>query len=299
MIVSFEPNNNPMHLSGMTTAESVVGAITSQLQDAVEFCSCGCDYTEYAFYHADGEPHKNDKTSILVKKFIVFEIYTFEIYKDGVLQDEITDDTYGEYFDYGSLEYDYYKGVIVDWKLVAAAFGNGIYFLRVKRTWSGDVTTIDSHNYRVMPYSPEAAENTVKIESYQNGNFALNLSFRGMRWYQSFRVAGRLFNKKAVYKSETLINSDRQRTQVYDTMETNFTLEVRFIPATISNAIIYEQMLANELLVTDYNRFAFEVYRRLPVKLESISKSEYHTKNKRGDYVFNVVTRSEGTIKTY
>jgi len=301
MIITFVTNNNPMNLSGISVVQPATAIAFTSGENQIEYCSCNdCEFYEYAFYSTDVAEHKNDKSSFLVRKVVSTETWTFKLFKEGVFKTNITNGTYGTFYDFGDLLYSNLKGLIIDWGLVANTYGNGSYMVRIEKVFAGTTTTFDSHEYRVMPYNAEVAAGTVKIQSVQNGTFlGTGYTFRNLEWEQSIRVFGMLRNKTPKVEVNEYVDSSRNRQQVYDKMVNTYTLELRMLPSFIANTIIYGQAMANELFVTDYNRYAFEVYRKLPVRLAEISSSEYYEQSRRGSFEIVLTDKSEGTIKSY
>jgi hypothetical protein len=287
-----------MNLAGMSSNATFAARSFPQTIEA-EFCSCDCDYVEYAFHDASTDAWKNDKASFLMRKIASTETWAVKILKNGQVEDTISDSTYGEYYDFGDLLYADLKGVVVYWKNVFDAFGNGDYQIRIEKTFAGNTIIKDSHYYRVRPYSFEQAKGTVKLETFQNGTFVgTGVTFRGLDWYQSMRVQGRFWNKQPKIETTEYISSNRQRTQTYDTIVNSYSMEVRNIPSFISNGIIYDQLLANEIYITDYN-INNEVYRYVPVRIQAINNAEYYRININGNFEMTFTDKSEGTIKSY
>lgn len=301
MIFTFVTNSTPMPLSGMTSVDTFIAGSTPQDLTESEFCYCGeCDYVEYAFYSSDSLPHKNDYTSVLIRKFFTGESFAIKVYKAGVYQTALTDSTYGTFYDFGDLNYAYYKGIIINWGLIAAAFGDGDYTIKVERTFSGTTTTKTSHIYRVMGYSADAAHGTVKVESYQNGNYILSdYAFRDTGWFTSLRMDGRLWNKTPMLESAVYVNSNRLHDQIYDKIINEYTLEMGVLPNYIANDVIYNQSLANEIYVTSYDKYDFDIARQLPIKVKSIEPPKYSDRSRRAVFVLKVTDRLDGIIKTY
>lgn len=288
-----------MNLAGMATTTSAAAKTFSQTIEA-EFCSNGCDYVEYALYDSGStDEWKNDKTSFLVRKGALTETWTFKLFKNGVIVATIAASTYGEYYDFASLLYSDLKGMVIYWKLVAAAFGNGDYTVRIEKTFNGVTTSTDSHIFRVVPYSFEIAKGTVRVETYQNGTFVgTGFTYRGMSWFQSMRMQGIFWDKQPKLERTEYFDSSRQRTQVWDKTVNTYKLELRNLPAYIGNAVLYDQVLANEIYITDYN-VNYEVYRKVPVRIQDYTNTEYYTINTNGNFELAFNDRAEGTIKGY
>ena len=298
MIREILTNSNPMFLTGGST--SVVATCIDVPKDSaeVEFCTCDCDFTEYALWDAGTEEHKNDSTSVLVRRIAGTETFAFKIVKGSAVVATITNDTYGKYWAFGSLTYGYYSGTRIDWKLVAQAFGNGDYKILVERTFGGNTTQAYSHVYLVRPYSPSIAKGTVKIETIQNGNYVLSETFRAMEWYQSIRLDGKLWNKQPKIETTEYVDSGRLRNQVWDKITNTYQLEVRAVPSFIGNELVYGRMMANTIYLTDYN-INYEQYRKVPMRIENIAGAKAWARSGRMAFRFELTDLSEGTIKGY
>jgi hypothetical protein len=298
LIIDFLQNSNPMNLSGISTRSTVAAKSFSQVIEA-EFCTCDCPYSELAFHSTSTDEWKNDKASFLVRRGAATEAWVFQLYKAGLLVATITSSTYGEYYDFGSLAYADLKGMVIYWKQVYDAFGNGDYTVRIEKTFGGVSVATESHTFMVRPYSFEQASGTVKLETYQNGTFvATGYTLRGVNWYQSMRMQGIFWNKQPKVETNEYFNSDRLRTQIWDKIVNTYSLELRMLPSFISNAVIYDQLLANTIYLTDYN-INNEVYRKVPVRLDGIAEAEYYQRNTAGNFEFTFNDLSEGTIKGY
>jgi hypothetical protein len=299
LIIEFTPNTNPMNLAGASSNTTFPAGAFSQTIDA-EFCMCGgCEYKEYAFHDSDGEEHKNDKTSFLVKRNNTMETYAFKLYKNGELKTTINSDALGEYYDFGDLVYTDMKGMVIYWSEVYDAYGNGNYTVNIEKTFAGTTTIKESHIYMVRDYSFDLAMETVKIESVQNGTFLLTgFTYRNLKWYQSLRVTGKLWNKQPKIEDVEYIDSNRQRNQIWTKIETSYKLQITLLPSFISNQIIYDQILGNDFWITDYN-INNEVFRKMPLRISSIEDAKYYTKNTNGTFNLKFTDRSEGTIKSY
>lgn len=297
MITEILANTNPMNLSGMSTASTgTVKSLGVALE--AEYCCVDCEYSEYAFYDSGGERRKNDLTSFLVRRGALTETWAFVLFKDGVFKANLNSSALGTYYDFTSLEYDDLKGMIVDWALVAAAHGNGDYHVQIQKTFAGTTLTRDSHIFKVRPYSFDLAKGSVKIETYQDGTFVgTGFTYRNMNWYQSIRLQGCFWNKQPKLNSEEYLDSDRQRKPHWQIIVNTYDLELPAIPSSISNILLYDNILANRILISDYNT-GFEVYDQLPVSIKEITEAEMNTRNNRGFFKLQFTDQSQGTIKS-
>ena len=177
-----------------TKAVSLPSIPTEETND-VSLCSLGFDYEEKVFALPGGAWYKNDKSSFLFQKLITSDTITFSIYKDGALVASITDQTYGEWYDFGTLGNSLYTGFVVYWENVHSAFGAGIYKIKAEKNILGVTSTFTSRQFRLLRYTDLLADNTIRLESYQTGNIiSSQFDYNDLLpngWYQSYRVNGR------------------------------------------------------------------------------------------------------------
>jgi hypothetical protein len=114
-----------------------------------------------------------------------------------------------------------------------------------------------------MVYDEETVDGTVRISTYQNGNIeSSEFDYTGLNWYQARKV-----------------------TQIQDSIKYLYTLETQFLTGKTSDYLVSNKMLANDILITDYNRCNTESYLDLPVTIEEFENTEelsyfrgrYHT----------------------
>ena len=55
-------------------------------------------------------------------------------------------------------------------------------------------------------------------------------------------------------------------------MEREWSLSIKQINWEIANSLVYNKLLANEILITDYNIYAESVWRRISVKTKEVEK---------------------------
>lgn len=252
-----------------------LSALPSEQSNDFCYCRLECEYTELAFAEAGGDEYKNDKSSFLFQKMVGADSIVFELYKAGALVATLNDDTLGIY--YASFPAQaLYTGFVIDWGLVADAHGFGVYQFKAQQTILGDASTFESRVFRLMPYADDLADGTVKIESYQNGNIIGSpFDYTDLNWYSSYRVAGRFGGKSPVIEVDNYVKSDFTKAQIQDRIRTEYTLQTRLLPSVVANAVAYDQVLANSILITDYNVLSHELYRQIQVRPISIDAKEY------------------------
>lgn len=274
----------------------LLGAMLPKLADVPTndtcYCKYECEYTEKVFASADGvDWWKNDKSTLpLFQKLVLSDTIVFELYKDGVKVADISDNTLGNFYDAFSLA-PLYVGFVADWFKIKTIHGYGIYDIQVISTILGTAKTYYSQYFKLMPYSDDLANNTVRIESYQTGNilssafdYSLLLPELPNGWYQSYRIAGMFGWKTPKLEVKNYLTSNYKLTQIQDKISIEYTLETNLLPSTILNILMYDNILSNEFFVTDYTILNSEVFRRISVYPIDISKIE-HLKHNRNQII--------------
>lgn len=266
------------------------------------FCSCDCIDIETVFTDEIGtDAYTNDKSSFLFRRYAPADTVAFELWKAGVKVADIADSTYGDYYDFGDFAAQLnYKGLILDWFKVWQAFGYGKYTLKTNQVLIGEAINIESRIFHLLPYSVYSAHNTVKVESWQTGNIVSNaFDYTDLLeggWYSSYRFEGRFGQKTAILEADNYIDSGYIKTQIQDKIRTEFTLESNLLPTSIANVLIYDSMLANVILVSDYNLDNTEKFDRVSVYPTSF-ETRYPVNSKKAVYVVKFEGKTQNVIK--
>lgn len=238
---------------------------------------CGCDFSTcfaeivFADNEATGDFWKQDKTDFLFRKQLSADTVVFELYRKGVLVATITNNDYGDYFATFT-DTNLQTGWVADWTSIFNAFGGGLYNVKIQYTTLGSSYTLESRDFHLMPYRPELAHGTVRIESYQTGNvigsdidYSLVLSDLPNGWYSSIRLDGRFFPSGNTLEVDEYFNSNYRKTQNNTESIQEYSLETKLIPDVVSKNIKENQILANSVLITDYDLYASLIFRRKEV----------------------------------
>lgn len=254
-----------------------------QPQEEVEICQCigqDCERTLTVYGDLnDGSDRKNDKTSFLYRVMASSDTATLKLFKDDVEVAILNDNTYGEFFDFGSLnggiaEQDLYTGYIIYWEWVLFNLGVGQYTIKAELTQFGNVFLAESVKYTLKKFSELDADGSVKMVTFQNGNIeSSNFNFTGLNWYQAIRFNGILWNKQSQYISDTYFTTNRTITQIQDSIENTWDLQIEFVQDSVSNFIIQNNVLANRILVSDYNLTNTGYYNDVELAIKEISSS--------------------------
>jgi len=284
MIITELSNNTPyIYESGNAIkllGKSLPEIITPSVND---ICICDfvtCQYVEkiFASQAPSNEWWKNDMNEFLFKRLIAADTVAIELFKEGVKVADLNNNTYGTFFNgfpSGSAEQQLYVGYLLKWELVQAAFGNGNYQIKAQLNIVGNASTYTSRDFRLQTYSDVAANKTVRIESTQNGNIiGSDFDFTGLNWYQSLRLTGTFGNPSPILEIDDYVNSNHEQRQITAKNSREWFLQTDFINYEVATKLLYNKLLANQILMTDYLIKAESIFRRVEVMVAEIEKPE-------------------------
>lgn len=282
MIITQLPNTTPYtYQSG--NACKILGPSLPEIvpQEMNDICICDyitCEYVEKIFASPapNDEYWKNDKNEFLFKRFVSGDTVAIELYKDDIKIEDLNNNTFGTFFNgfaSGTAEQQLYVGYLIDWLLVYNTHGAGDYQVKAQLNIIGVPSTFESRKFRLCVYSDEAADKTVRIESTQNGNIiGSQFDYTDLGWYQSVRIPGVFGNPTPVIEKEDYITETRLVDQIQTKMRREWTLNTRKINWQVAEKLIYNKLLANEILITDYDIKAESLWRRIGVFPQEIEK---------------------------
>lgn len=291
MIIIEQSNSNPYsYTSG--NAGKLLGPALPEAPDPQtnDTCICDflqCEYVEYTFADPSNpnDYWRNDKNEFLFKRFVPVDTVSIELHKDNIKVADLNTNTYGTFFNgfaSGTAEQQLYVGYLLDWELVYSAFGAGNYNVVANLNIIGVSTIYTSRSFRLILYSDILANGTVRVETTQNGNiFGNDFDFTGMEWYQSLRLPGVFGNPTPIYEATDYETSTHKKKQNKAKMSREWTLETRLINWEVAEKLIYNKMLGNEILVTDYQIKAESLWRRISVFMKDVDKPEIKNNPKR------------------
>lgn len=299
-IVSTSLNARPMELRGM--ANSQVASVVSALMETngFEICVCdGCDFTEVAYVKNGGEWWQKDWKSFIYSRRFASDTITFTLLKDGVQVAVLNDGTYGTYYNFGSasLVNPDYKGYILEWLNVQAAFGYGQYVVRTTHNSLGTDYVYDSHPFDVVEYNAERAVNSVRVEWYQMGSIASGFDYTGIGWGQSLRINGYFGKKTPKLELDYYQDINRDRRQIQATNNSTYSLSTELLPSYIFDVLNEDTILANDIYITDYNLLNTHPFRRFNVAIESITDAVHQNFSKRMSFTYEFTKKRLNVLK--
>lgn len=296
MIIINLPNTTPFSF-GSGNAVKLLGKSLPEIIDPATNDICICDYITcqyiekvFASQAPNNEWWKNDKNEFLFRRLVSTDTVDIELWKDGVKIADLNNNTYGQFFNGfagGSDEQQLYVGYLLDWESVQSINGNGIYQVKSNLSIVGNSTLYESRLFNLVQYSDVAANNTVRIESVQNGNIiGSDFDYTGLEWYQSLRIPGNFGNPTPVVETDDYVNSNHEKRQITAKNSREWFLKTGFINYEVASKLIYNKFLGNQILMTDYLIKNESIFRRVDVMLSpEIDKPEI--KNSP-DRVYNV-----------
>ena len=303
MIIRQLNNGSPMSInSGMAIKKDYVSIKPPTAGNANDFCYCDyeCEESMLVFYSNDGLDYKNDKTSILFRRYGDSDTVTMKLFKNGIELTIFGDNTYGIYYPQiiNALPYaEAYVGYLIDWKKVFNEHGTGDYQIKTSLIQLGAESEVISPIYQLMQYSDELADGTVVFESWQNGNIISSaFDFTNINWYSAIRIQGKFYASGETFETDEYLTQNYQRKQLQDKIVDNYTLETNLIPRSFSKQISQQGILADKILVTDYNLFNEEILRQIQVRPKEITKDNY-SQIRKSKYTFTFTGEFENTIK--
>lgn len=279
------PNSTPI-IFGSGLATKITGDslpdITPQAVNTFCYCDFECEYISKVFADLGSDDYwKNDKgNTVVYRRLISTDTVTIKLFKDGVDVATIIDQTYGDYVDgyptpVVNPEQELYVSFTIDWKKVLTLLGPGQYQICTELVILGVTTNQDTQKWRLYPYSDRNANQTVRIETYQNGNIeGSEFDFTGLNLYNSYRIPGRFTEETPKTEDNSYLNTSYERKQIQKKVINQWLLKTQRIPRIIYLMIKEDTILANRIEITDYNILNEDVFRRIPVYFDGIDKPD-------------------------
>lgn len=191
-----------------------------------------------------------------------------------------------------------YFGFLLDWNQVLLAFGPGDYIVRVDVVIPVLTFTVSSPVFSLRPYSPQAANGTVRLDAIQNGCIESNrFDYTGMNWFQSVRIPGIFWQRKPLVETDEYLNLAREINQIQDQIKYTTDLQTYFIGSGLHDVITENYILANLLTICDFNICNPRKYTKFEVRIDSIPESEELGLQKKFARVYRFKDRTENIVK--
>ena len=279
----------------MATQRETVTRAVPAMQPRLNYgtCPCTCDFTELVF--AGSTAYETDYTSYLFRKVLSTDSTDVKLYK-GTTSHNITT-AIATLYDYGVLPDSSYFGFVIDWKKVFDLYGYGEYQLKGTEVRLGVSYVYESHLFELCAFNATRAKGTVKVECYQNGYIeSEDFDLTGFNWYQAIRLQGKFSKGVPKLTQENYVNSGRLVSQIQDSIQDEWLLELHPVTAQVANMIVYNFTMGNEVLVSDYN-VAPEVYDAVSVIPTEVIEYKTFSKNTNVRTTLKLNSRLQNIIK--
>lgn len=207
---------------------------------------------------------------------------------------ELNDDTFGTYYPVGFLNVadgftaaqSLLIGYQLEWREVLNAFGPGLYQLK---TVVDDVVPIGGEEEQVSclfdlnQYTSADADGTVRVNLVQNGKVISDLiDYTGVNWVQQYRFKGFFGEKQRKLEKDDYKNKNRVTTQIQDSVIYEYTLQPYLLTPCL-RTIIDEILLANDVIISDYNLLNTDNLKDISVNPVSVDTEYFADSPKAAD----------------
>lgn len=294
-------------------------SIQARPHPVIDSASCGfdlfnCDWPIPAFADlADTtDDFKNDFFSFLVEKETA-QTATITIENCNTEEiNEITDNTYGEFYDFGDFsERPLVSVVYIDWVTVAGLMGFGKYKLKAE-IYNG-LTLISTPLdlcFDLTPFTCNSAHGTVRFETVQSGYIHNGIDYRGLFFQpsssimrprtgmkQQIRWYGRMYQDIPDEESDFIQMSNRKEVQIQQKLTDKYKIELFRLRSDFGKHLTNDNFLATEIYVSDFNLNNYEVYRNKALRKVSTDSIGLNRMNAGINPVFTFKEIDEGTVK--
>lgn len=264
---------------------------TSSLPTTCSDSKFDCDFKIPVFADGTDDDLKNDKRSFLYMgadwttsiKFFIEKL----VGSTWTEQDEVTDDTYGEYYGQGDFDSKLkYAGIVIYWKEILDAFGVGEYRIRYEEENDlGDKTSY-SREFCLKVYGC-STDNTVRLEwtntkgigNIQNDKEVLD--FGEIVWPQQVRIPMSFFGYPiSTYETEEIQYQNGEFQDISNDQKEEYQLITGALPAWLHNEIKTLACQSGTLIVTDFSSNNPQEIIRKGVKLTSGYEPRWKKTNK-------------------
>lgn len=293
------PNDKPQDEIGQAVAQEVeVKKIPDQPLDDYCLCDLGlfsCEYKETAFFGGSNK-YQNDYTTFFVNKVDPSdEVKFFLINEFDQSEIELTSATASEFGLWS--ESGNHVGIEVDFDTLKTNHSDlDEVSFKIDQTVFGSQVIRTTHTFTLTEWDEKLADGTVRIETVNSGRIESGNDYEDLDWRRSLRIKGFFGQKTPSLESDNYLDGDRVIRQIQDKIVNEYTLETELVPQYVYNLLIYNDLLSNEVFVSDYNIFNAENYKGLSVVPDSIT-SKYYEKNSNGSFEITFKDRKENIIK--
>jgi hypothetical protein len=213
---------------------------------------------------------------------------------------DLNDDTYGTFYDYGSLPVGSdYRAYYLDWQLVLGLLGEGTYRLIRVITAFGTDTNYYSCKYRLRHYADDSANRTVRVETIMSGKIEeTGLDYTDVNWKHSLRFDGYFGKQQPTYEIDEVVQKDNEVKPIRSELINEYELRGDIVSDCVTSELINYHLRANNIFVSDYNRLNHRGdYKGFPVRLKSPDDFTYLSKSRKANFTITFADSKLNRIK--
>ena len=297
-------------VKGVKAPEVITGTCCNSL-------NCSVDLPAIANLADANDEYSNDSLDFIYKVFKGSTVTAtlIKIAPSGAETEYVISNTYGALYPTGTVK-DFVWAFELSWYKVANTLGFGKYKVNVTAVniVSTEFLNDTSPCFILMPYSCEAADETVRITTEQKGYFEggfdySNLNYNAIitdsfsktktTWKQQIRVWGKFHREGFNYEVDNIVKGDRGLLQVQAKTFKKYLLRIDYIETGVSNRIIEDMLLSPETYIDDYNIENIELYKNVRISLTDINVPENFTRSKEEFLTFNLVDYKQDNVHRY
>ena len=170
-----------------------------------------------------------------------------------------------------------YVGYKLDWGEILDSEGSGKYRVEFE-TPSG---SLYSEEYCLDQFSTYLADNTVRIGYNWNSvigdeNQKRTRDFVGLDWDNQVRLNDAIFgNKSAAFATDDVRYQSGELRTVSKSFNESYVFNLKRLPVDIFDLFLYDILLSDEILISDYNKANFANYVNHSVEIEGSIEPDY------------------------
>jgi hypothetical protein len=266
-----------------TLPPPAVNATTLLLPESNLFDCCS-DFKIDVLANDGVDNYQNDVSSFLNLCTPTTTAAVFKLYKDNVLLATLSGTTYGIDYTFGFKVFSRQKmvGYKIQWYKVLALHGQGIYKIELSTTDAllGNLSKF-SNEYKLCTYRPYLADETVRIDWWQNGtigkidNQKQVMNYADLNWHNQLRFKGFFGYPETEMTSEFVKYWNGIREWVKNEQEPIYKIKTRRVSAAIQNLLRIEIMMSDRCSITDYNSTNAEKWQDFEIFFESAHKPNW------------------------
>lgn len=194
-----------------------------------------------------------------------------------------------------------YYGHKVEWRDYLSSDGEGKYRFK----WETSSGSLYSNEYCLYEYSQRLVDQTVRIEYTWNSvigdeNQTEIRDFAGMEWPNQIRLCDSVFyGRRGTFEKEQVRLQSGEEKTVKKSFRETYTLEVRRASMEMHKELMYGVLMADEILVCDYNSENADSFVDVSIEINSGYEPNYQGARPYPSVEFELIDKFDNRRKLY